>query len=127
MLRKSLNIIPALLMFITTSGFTVYEHFCGSDLVSVAIDTKAGTCCNNDRGNCCHDESVHFQLKEDFVFSTDQFSLEKYFPIDLHLIPYIISGIHLSDDNANGFTTFNDSSPPPKIQTALAKLQTYLF
>ena len=102
----------------------VSEHFCGTTLVSVAFDKEADSCCG-EGADCCHNENEFFQVKDDFVLTDSQFNFENSFSHDVlfsQAIPFSISAM---SDNTDVIVAFNESPPPPLIQTTLSSLQTY--
>ncbi|MBN2215644.1 MAG: hypothetical protein JW723_15550 [Bacteroidales bacterium] len=127
MLRRISDIALALLLLVTTTGYTISKHYCGTKLVSVAVNSKTKACCDDEKGSCCHDESEHFRLKEDFVPSSVQFNFGNVFSVDLAFLPDLLSGIGYKAENTNDLNVFTGSSPPPGINISLAKLQTYLL
>ncbi len=66
MLKSFIHIILAIVMLISTMGMTVSKHYCGGNLVSVSLFENAddSSCCN--MGDCCHEETRTYQVKEDF-------------------------------------------------------------
>jgi len=116
-----------ILLLATTAGFTISKHYCGERLISVAINTGAEPCCDDGKGNCCHNEAEYFQLNDYFVTSFTHFDFRNYFTIDLDLVANFLFSIYYRGDNTNDFISYTDSSPPLKIKTILAKLNTYLL
>ncbi len=64
MLKRISHITLSLLLLVSTMGMTVSKHFCGGSLVSVSVLGDDDSCC--DMGNCCHNETQVYQVKEDF-------------------------------------------------------------
>jgi len=64
MLKRFSHISLSLLLLISTVGFAVSKHYCGDALVDVAYNQNADSCC--DDGACCHNETLVYQLDEDF-------------------------------------------------------------
>ena len=119
-----INIVMSVALLISTMGFTVSKHYCGSDFVDFTINTEAETCCDMGAG-CCNTESEHYQLEEDFV---GQFIVNEFQNFDtdlLFLISFTTISLELNEEIILE-TEFTDLSPPPKIQTTLSLLQTYL-
>ena len=58
-----------MLFIVSTTGFTISKHYCGGNLVSVALNTNPASCCDMSSCSCCHDESEFLQLKNDFTVS----------------------------------------------------------
>lgn len=127
MLRKAVHIIFAFLLLISTMGFSVSKHYCGTRLVDVSINAMADTCCGDmGTSKCCHNETHHFQLTENFVGSTPSTIVEiaivhVLFPIVFSTLLLEVNQISLSQ------IVFYDSPPPPDIHIHLALLQSYLI
>jgi hypothetical protein len=124
MFKKLINIVMSVVLLISTMGFTVSKHYCGDELVNFSIDSEAKSCCDMSDG-CCHTESEHFKLKEDFVGQFvvndfQDFSTDVLFPIYFFTLNFELG------EEVKGETEFSDLSPPPKVQTTLSLLQTYL-
>ena len=103
-------------------GITISEHYCGNELVSVSINSEAEPCCDMD--GCCHNENEHFQLQEDFLSPLD------FVTIQIPEISVLFPLMEVVLNETTGeYVSFNEipESPPPLIQTVLARLQTYLL
>ncbi len=124
MFRKIAHIILALFLLVSTTGITFSMHYCGGKLVSTSINKEAKACCDGD-GGCCENKTLHFEVEDDYVspivveYNTIV-KLDVLFPILFVLNFELLS----TEDKAT--VAFYDSSPPPKIQTRLSLLQTYL-
>jgi hypothetical protein len=127
MYGKIPNIILVILFLFATTGFTFSKHYCGTRLVSVAINNETKSCCDDQKDNCCHDETEYFQLNDYFNTSFTHFNFRNYFIIDLDLFENFLFNIYFREDNTDYFISYTDSSPPLKIKTILAKLKTYLL
>ena len=77
MFRKSLNIIIASILLISTTGFTVSKHYCGSTLVSMTLNSEAESCCGMN-GSYCHNESDFFQVDDDFSSNIQKLEIEYF-------------------------------------------------
>ena len=124
MIKRILHIIIALFLLITTMGFTVSKHYCRGNLVKITINAEAESCCDMENG-CCSNEAEHYQLEEDFVFTMLVYDLpdsgiDILFPI-VSLFIQIEPGRDIVSE-----IIYTDLPPPPKIQTTLSLLQTYL-
>ncbi len=73
MLKKVIHIIIAMLLLVTTAGFTVSKHFCGNLLVSVSMSSSAESCDSGQDRDCCHDSSAHFQVEDNFTLKQVSF------------------------------------------------------
>lgn len=124
MIRKIIHIAVALLLLITTMGFTVSGHYCGDSLVKLTVNAEAESCCDMENG-CCHTETEHFQLENDFVSSMVVYDLhgsnpEMVYPLALSSLP-TDPGKTISLKN-----NYSEHPPPPELQTLLSLLQSYL-
>lgn len=66
MLEKVIHIVVALLLILTTAGFTVSKHYCNDNLVSVSIYGDAARCNHQNHDSCCHNSINHFQVEDEF-------------------------------------------------------------
>lgn len=126
MLRIILNTALSFILLTTTSGYTVTRHYCRGDLVSVSLNSKTEPFCNME--GCCHSESEHFQLKENFVPAVEQCHFDHESVIDLNIsdhkvIDTVLPQGSLLCKNSN----INKSPPPGEIHSILSRLQTYLL
>jgi hypothetical protein len=124
MLRGILNMLVSTLLLITTTGFGISRHYCGTTLVSVHIEKEADSCCG-EGADCCHNENEFFQVKDDFVVAANPISFENSFALDVLFYQPIHFSISTFSDNTDVLIVFNESPPPPLIQTTLSSLQTY--
>ena len=127
MVKKLANISLTFLLLATTTGFTISSHYCGSNVVSISIDKSPKSCCDNEKGNCCHNESEHFQLKEDFIAPDIGFDFKLSIPIDLGFIPFFPLNNIIQTGCSEDLIYYTDTPSPPKIQNVLSRLQTYLL
>lgn len=123
MVKKILHITLALTLLIVTMGFTVSKHYCGDNLVSISVNHEAKSCCDSD--NCCHNETNHYQLEDDFVYSFVATDIQIQ-NIDI-LFPVIFTVLNSETEINNDSEIHIFESPPPqKIQTVLSLYQSYL-
>ncbi|KAF0237651.1 MAG: hypothetical protein FD181_1708 [Prolixibacteraceae bacterium] len=122
MLKKASHIILSALLLISSIGLVVSKHYCRNDLISIAFDKEAGSCCGN--ADCCHHENQYYNLEEDY--SMPQISnvpvLAEFVIIGIELMPEFLSKTQKSKHT---ILVFTDSPPPPKIQKTLALKQLY--
>lgn len=124
MIKRILHINLALLLLITTIGFTVSKHYCSGDLVKITINAEAESCCDMETG-CCSNETKHYQLEEDFVSPMVVYDLPDT-SVDI-LFPIVVSLIQIEPGNKMLSTIiYPEHPPPPEIQTLLSLLQAYL-
>jgi len=124
MLKKvSHSILSALLLF-STIGMVVSKHYCGTTLVSIAVDKEADSCCGD--ADCCHNENQYYNLEEDF--SVPQISnvpvLAEFDIIGFELMNEFLTETH---ESKNIIPAFTDLPNPPTIQETLALKQLYLL
>ncbi len=126
MFRIILNITVLFVLLFTTTGYTIFEHYCGGKLVSVSVNSQAEPCCDME-GDCCHNTSEHFQVKEDFISTFTHFNFENdvltYQSFSFNLLFYADKPY----DEYNRHIYITESPPPQKINTLLSQLQAYLL
>lgn len=70
-LNRIFSLLLALAFFMATTGFSVYEHYCGDNLVETSLYSSNKTCnpehseddCSSEqKKNCCSDEFQFVQL-----------------------------------------------------------------
>ncbi len=119
-------IIAALLM-ITTMGFSVSKHYCGTRLIEVSINSTIEPCCKDvGTSSCCHDETEYFRFDKDYVSpviaDNDQITI-----FDI-LFPAV--AVYLLDNSViveKDILNFAESPPPLALHTKLSLFQTYLI
>lgn len=89
MLQKLTHIILALTVFLSSAGIVVDKHFCQNELKNIAIFAKASNChaakktCprhqptgeEEEKKNCCENETEYFKLDQDQQVQTFDFEL----------------------------------------------------
>ncbi len=78
-------------------------------------------------GACCHNESQHFQMKEDFIPATFHFSPENTIITEINLFSDIHYNLNIPAVLADNRIPATESPPPPELHTYLSRLQTYLL
>ncbi|MGM0613059.1 MAG: HYC_CC_PP family protein [Bacteroidota bacterium] len=69
MIRKTGNIILALLVLCTTTGIVVNQHYSGGELYSSSAYTDPVSCCDSEeeeKASTCHEESKVYKVKDYF-------------------------------------------------------------
>ena len=125
MFRKIAHISLSFLLLISTVGFTISRHYCGSKLVEVSINSEADPCCDDmGTSTCCHNETEYFQLDVDFLSPV---STENIQVTDWYVLFPLVSDCFIDAPNIEiEISNFAESPPIPTIQTRLSLLQTYL-
>ena len=113
-----------MLLLLSTTGLAISKHYCGGELISTSLFVEADSCCDSD--DCCKNETEVFQLDEDFSVST-ALELPESVQIDLLAVSLVVFNLSIEENLIVDEFLITDSPPPPKIQTSLAKRQTYLL
>ena len=66
MIRRISHIAIAVLLLVSTTGFTVHQHYCMGSLVETSVFTVPEFCCG-EGADCCSNESETYQIDEDFL------------------------------------------------------------
>lgn len=119
---KKINHILFILLLLASNGMTFSLHYCANSLASVNLIIPANNCCD-DASDCCHSET--FKLNKLDLFSYN-------FPaIDLTSIefetPFVQTFEFEKEFDLKSSAIYIASIPPPKIQTKLSRLQSYLL
>ncbi|MBS2100441.1 hypothetical protein KEM10_19300 [Carboxylicivirga linearis] len=113
----------ALLLMTSTMGFTVSKHYCGTRLVDVSINKKAQSCCGNEgTSKCCHNETHHFQVEDDFNLVMDA---QINVPF-VYMAPVLFLFTDIIEEETEDFVEIVASPPPPDLGIRLSFLQSYL-
>lgn len=125
MLRKITHIVLSMILLVSTTGISFSMHYCGGELISASVNTKAETCCDGS-GGCCENKTIHVEIEDDYVCPvyTDSTNIEE---IDFLFPILFVLHTELIEENIKANFAFNGSSSPPPTQTRLALLQTYLI
>lgn len=96
MVHRIGNIILALLVLCTTTGFVVNKHFSDGELYSVSLFDEAESCCQNeqDQMDTCHNESDVYKVK-DYFRASSSISIQAEFKTILYPA-YIIEISYIS-------------------------------
>ena len=127
MFRKITHTLIAILLLTTTMGISVSKHYCGDELINIAINSEAEQCCDGmGSSDCCHNETEYFQLDEDFVSpvfveNIQIAGLDILFPV---VFTYLLNTPEVFEKDVLNFA---ESPPPPDLNTKLSFLQTYLI
>jgi len=126
MFRKIKHIVLLVLFVMTTTGFSVSKHFCGSFLMDYSINSKAEPCCD-DLGDCgcCRDEAEYHQLEDDFLFPIFIINIENEVE---DIFPFCDSISIVNETDVFEKEILFHAKPPPSLtlQTQLSLFQTYL-
>jgi len=116
------HILLALLLFISTTGITVSQHFCGDDLKSLSILTAPESCCDIP-GGCCHNKTIVVDIEDEFTTSLFAYYFEQLAISQPFNLLYAID----EPQQNNHWVSYYKTPPPPLIQVVLSSLQAYLL
>jgi hypothetical protein len=120
MIRKVIHITLVMLLLTTSTGMTIYTHYCGSTFKSVSVDNVPHSCCGDDCSDC-HNESVTIKIHDDYSAKAFTFNFH-FFELALPSVQTLL--VEKLTEQPLLFAEVNDL-PPPSIQIILSSLQTY--
>lgn len=122
-MKRFLHIIIAGLFLFTTTGFIITKHYCGGNLVDVAINSVPESCCDDDGGGCCSEESEIFQLRED-ITTVQSIDLDTEFSFNILLFTSDLFEVNISKTQVSN-SIFETNIPPPVLSAFLADIQSF--
>ncbi len=122
-MKKFIHILIAGLFLFTTTGFTITKHYCSGNLVDVAINSAPESCCGDDGGGCCTDESETFQLKEN-VTPVQSIDLDQEFSFEIQMLVNDLFEVNLPEISESS-SYFEINIPPPDVRAFLADIQSF--
>lgn len=130
MIFRSLHIIIALTLLLSTSGVTITAYFCKDNLSGLSLfspkecssTTKA--CCAKSEGKkkCCTTDSKFFKIDLDQQLS----KISAYTDFDVDQPLAIISHIDIEEPVAQKVNSLNLYRPPPLVEDLTTLFQVYL-
>lgn len=117
LLKKVFSIFLALNLLLLNVGVSVYQHYCGGELVSsYAIDTEGAMCCDGETeeepADCCQNKTLNFKIE-------DKFSAVSFLYKFISQISYILPAFNVLsiENNNNKYTTYLSfyTDPPPLL------------
>jgi len=138
MLKKTLHIVIASLILVSSTGFTINLHYCHDQLYDLALFSPAHSCCGADAEGLCHsseglsskshceDESIAVESTDDFMVSSYTFNFENTHNTELLLTAQILYYFQGSDD----YTAMEApwyKKPPPIQEVVLSQIQSFLI
>lgn len=140
MVKKSVHIVLALLIMLSSTGFTVNMHFCHDYLIDMAVMSPAQSCCDTGESgmqSCCaedpvtgtspcEDRSVSVETSEDYMAENGVSGIQHIFHFELPWFYSTESEYHIS--NQKTAHTFPDlRSPPTNSSVDLSGIQVFLL
>ena len=124
MTSRFLHIIVSLYLLVSLTGFSVSLHYCGNELMAIAIDQEAKSCCDSSC-NGCSDEQHYVKLDEDLSTPVYHQHPDKA-QIDLMAAVAIIFDQTVSPSKQ--FSSFISESPPGRTgPDRLTAFQSFLL
>lgn len=122
---KFLSVFMALTVLVSTTSFTVYQHFCGDEITDVAIFKHAEGCgmeeavvdipentCHTPKKSCCNDRVVSIQGQDQVNPATQALSIDH----QVFLAAIIYSFDYLFLDTSKKVSEPFHYYPPPIVQ-----------
>jgi hypothetical protein len=120
MIRKVIHITLVMFLLITSTGMTIYTHYCGSTFESISVNKTPHSCCGEDC-NSCHNKTVTVKIQNEYSATAFIFDFAQY----VHIIP-VVQQLFVEVPNTHiQLLVVENDLPPPPIQTILSSLQTY--
>lgn len=134
-IHKSMSLVMAIVVLMTTMSFTVDMHYCGETLVDFSFSQQITTCgmekvktvpdCENQtlsQKSCCSDEQMIQQGQENLKISFYSLSLEQQIFVASFTHSYLSLFVETSDE-----VSFVHHSPPFIKQDVQVLHQTFLI
>jgi len=138
-ISKAIHISLAILVYLSSIGYTLGKHYCKGELKATAIFAKAEPCRNHqtmdlsllgiseeiqsprscctkpaesqeDHKGCCEDETEYFHVEIENIV-TEPFSLDEVLPVLLTLFPYLLSNSEI-ENNPGAQAQYLNFHPP---------------
>jgi hypothetical protein len=140
MVKKSVHIVLALLVLLSSTGFTVNMHFCHDYLIDMAVMAPAESCCDTGESgmqSCCaadpvtgtspcEDKSVSIETSDDYMAENAVTGVKNIFHFTL---PWLCSSedeYHISNQKYS-LTVPDLRRPPTDASVDLSGIQVFLL
>lgn len=115
--QKSFSIFMAILLLCSTISFTIQKHFCGNELIDVAMFSKVDNCgmdmdtmmASIEKKHCCKEEIVI--IKGQDKLKTTSFE-DWHFDPQIVLASFVYSSINPFEGLPKRVSPHKDYSPP---------------
>ena len=133
--HKTLSILMAFVVMLTTMSFTVDMHYCGDSLVDFSFFTKSKTCgmekaqpvkCENpsmSEKSCCSDQKIVKEGSDDLKTSFNKLTFEQ----QTFVATFFYTYINLFEGLDENIVPFKDYSPPFIERDVQILYETYLI
>lgn len=125
--KRIVQILTIALILFSTIGVSVTKHYCGNVLRIIAINSEP-SCCDDEEMpvGCCHNETEHFSINDDFQLQAFDFKLN--LPFDSHIVHvYAILNPHLDNNSLVQNSKLTLRSHPPAESDIIIRNQTFLI
>jgi hypothetical protein len=118
MVKKACHILLSMIVFLSTTGFTINQHYCGKTFYKTTIDYQTHCC----KGHCktCHNRTVVIKIKNEF-FGHQLQIVHPASSANNFLLPQ--QNIQPSYESEG--LIFNPGNPPPGKVSSLSFLRTF--
>ena len=136
-MRKVTSVIIAIVMLVTTSGFTISSHFCAGKRVKTAVsvignadvscgmekEKKENNCDTKQiRSNCCKDEFHKIQIDQNYTHQITKVQFSSQFTVAFATILYDLLF------NPSGYIRLiHTHSPPLLVKDIPVLVQSFLI
>ncbi len=123
-LKRILHIFVALVLIVSTTGFSLTRHYCSGDLISTSVMSTPVSCCGED-SDCCHNEHELVQLKADYAV---QLSLDVDKLPSFDIMCFFNAWVEIvTVETTTSVYLKKDFIPPPVLSAVLAANQSFLL
>ena len=135
MIRKTLHIVIAGLILISSMGIAINMHFCHDKLIDLALNAPAHNCCDineeaasQSQDSCpgCQDESIVVEPGDDYEVPAVTFNFENSHQTTLFLSSVILNYFQYIDESTKNEVPWY-KKPPPYQEVVLSQIQSYLI
>ena len=134
LLHKISAVMLAMLVFVSTTSFSVEQHFCGDHLVAVSFFGEAQTCamekalakrsgCESVKSECCEDETLIVEGQDELKIQFDDLTKDQL----RFLTTFTYTYIDLFAGLEQHFVPFDGYPPPLIIRDIQKDYQHYLI
>ena len=132
--HKIMSLTMAFVVLFSTMSFTVNMHYCGDNLVEIAIFHNAKGCgmemdkpssdsCSTAKKNCCDDKQFVVDGQDELQIQVDKVTFEQQVFIDSFVYTYI----NLFEGLDNNVSSYKEYKPPLVIRQLYKINETYLI
>ncbi|TFH24647.1 MAG: hypothetical protein E4H10_10320 [Bacteroidia bacterium] len=123
MVRKISHIIVSVLLLIASTGFTIYKHYCGEDLMAESILTEQEDCCDTAQ-SCCHEEAETIKIDVEYLSTSFDNSFKH---IAVETFSLLGSSFNNPDIGANSICLSDHQAPLHTSKKVQSYLQVFLL